>query len=105
MLGYWFVLDPEVGAPLIMNEEDREVGINCHVEQLRRGTDYSFRYSLTTRMVLRRGRGLYDQAQSMNVVGRDQSDHGSTSVDVEMRKRPGQSFDHHVAEAEGLGWY
>ena len=92
-----------------MNEEDREVGIDCHVEQLLMGMDYSFRYSLTTRMALRRGRGLYDQAQSMNVVGRDQSDHGSTSVDVAMRRHPGQSFDHlvavAVAEAEGLGWY
>jgi len=90
-----------------MNEEDREVGIDCHVEQLRMGTDCSFRYSLTTRMALRRGRGLYDQAQSMNVDGRDRSDHGSIGVDVAMRKRPDQSFDHHVAVAvaEERGWY
>ena len=106
MLGYSFVLDPEVGAPLTMTEEDREVGINCHVEQRLTGTDYSFRYSLTMpRMDLQHDQDPYDQAQSMNVVGRDQSDHGSTGVDVDLRNRPDQSSDHHVAEAEGLGWY
>ena len=93
-----------------MNEEDREVGIDCHVEQLLMGMDYFFRYSLTMpRMDLQHDQDPYDQAQSMNVVGRDQSDHGSTSVDVAMRRHPGQSFDHlvavAVAEAEGLGWY